>query len=533
MRRAGRYIATIDCGTSNVRCIVFDMDTGRQVSSASQDWYVPNNAEIAGAYDFDAESNWELVCRCTRAALSGLDSSAVAAVTSSGFRHGIFCLDKAGNALYGCFNMDSRMSTRFIDENGLGALIHRKAGDWPSLHGLPRLMWIKENDPAAFERIDKVLCVSDWVVYKLCGQAAVEPGNASSTLALDIETRSWSEEIIGRCGLPRHIFPRLADAGEIMGAIGAEMAQATGFSPGTLVAMGAADTQAGLVGVGSTGVGSAAIVGGTYWLDCLVTDKPYTDPQYNTRMSCHSERGQWIYEGVGFYVGLTVRWFRDVFGEREKELARAGGGDAYDILTRLTLDVPAGSYGMQVLFSDVANQSRWRMCAPTFMGWDVLDPGKSHRGVFLKAILENACYQAYGEYENIRRITGDASLPDKLILCGGAARSAPWRQILSDCMGVPVETPVEKEGTAIGAAIFAAVGAGLYPDTGTAVSALVRTEARCEPNMANHAVYANEYRRWRELYRRGLELVDDALVKSMWQSPSTISEAQRQNPWRI
>lgn len=529
-----RYIATIDCGSSNVRCILFDMDTGKQVSVAARDWYVPQNGAVPGAYDFDAGLNWPLVCDCTRKALSKVDPRRVVAVSASGFRHGIFCLDRRGEqVLYGCFNMDSRMDSGALREQNLERGIFERAGDWPTLHGLPRLMWIKAHDPEAFSRIGKFMLVSDWVVYRLCGEIAVEPGDASSTLLLDLRTRQWSKELAARCGLPVEIFPPVVDAGTVLGKVGAAVAAETGFAPGTLVTAGVADTQAGLVGVGAVGVGTSAIVGGTYWLDCHIVDQPATDPEYRTRLSCHSERGQWMYEGVGFYVGLTVRWFRDVFGTYEKEAARACALDPYYLLDRLTLDVPAGSYGLQVLFSDVANQQNWRMCAPTFVGWDVLDPARSHRGVFFKAILENACYQAFGEYANIARITGQREIPRQVMLSGGAAHSPVWCQILSDVLGRTVVTPAEKEGTAIGAAIYAAVGAGLYGSTGEAVGALIRQERRFEPNMSNHAIYMDEYARWRALYGKGLELLDAGLVKSMWQPPETRTDTQRANPWKL
>lgn len=531
---AGRYIATIDCGSSNVRCILFDMQTGRQIGVASRDWYVPQNSTIPGAYDFDSRLNWPLVCECTRKALASVDPADVVAVTASGFRHGIFCMDQSGQeVLYGCFNMDSRMDGEELREAGLEREVFDRAGDWPTLHGLPRLMWIKRHDPKAFDRMGKFMLVSDWVVYRLCGEIAVEPGNASSTLLLDLHTRQWSEELMQRCGLPKEIFPPVVDAGTVLGRVGTAVAEQTGFAPGTLVTAGVADTQAGLVGVGAMGVGTSAIVGGTYWLDCHIADEAHTDPEYRTRLSCHSERGEWIYEGVGFYVGLTVRWFRDVFGAYEKETARACGLDPYYLLDRLTLDVPAGSYGLQVLFSDVANQQNWRMCAPTFLGWDILDPAKSHRGVFFKAILENACYQAFGEYANVGRITGRTDLPRQLVLSGGAAHSPVWCQILSDVLGKPVITPVEKEGTAIGAAIYAAVGAGLYHSTDEAVKALVRQERVYEPDLGNHAVYLEEYARWRALYENGLDLLERGLVKSMWQPPLTRSETQKANPWKL
>lgn len=527
-------IATIDCGSSNVRCIIFDMDTGRQVSIAARDWYVPQNGKIPGAYDFDDKRNWPLVCECTKAALSRVDKNEIVAITATGFRHGIFFVDeRKDEVIQGCFNMDSRMDNSYLQEHNLEREIFRRAGDWPTLHGLPRLMWLKKYDPRAFERTTSIMLVSDWVVYKLCGEIAIEPGDASSTLLMDVVTRQWSDEIADKCEIPKNILPKVVDAGTRLGTVGARGAEETGFPQGVPVFCGVADTQAGLLGVGAVGLDTSAIVGGTYWLVCHSTDKPVVDPEYRTRLSCHSEKGQWIYEGIGFYHGLIVRWFRDAFGAEEKNIEKLYGIDAYSLLDGLAKNVPAGSYGMQVLMSDIANQQNWRMCAPTFMGWDILDPAKSHKGVFFRALLENACYVAHGEYNNINRILSRDNIPQSIVLSGGAAHSPVWCQILSDVLNKPVYTPKEREGTAIGAAMYAAVGMGIFKDSHEAVKAVVHKDREYLPNAVNHEIYMQEYDRWRQLYSNGLELLERGLVKSMWQPPSTFSEIQKQDPWKV
>lgn len=531
---AKRLTATIDCGSSNVRCIVFDADTGHQVSVASQDWYVPRSNHIPGAYDFDSCANWKLVCGCIREALSRVNSEEIAVITASGFRHGIFCVDtERSETLYGCFNMDSRTDCDYIYEHNLQKRIFEITGDWPSLHGLPRLMWIKRHDPEAFSRIGKVMLVSGWLVYQLCGEIAIEPGDASSTLLLELGTRVWSKEIMNACELPFSILPTVVDPGTVIGRIGARIAEETGFAVGTPVTVGVADTQAGLVGVGAVSPGDSALIGGTYWMSCHVTDRPYTDPEYRTRTSCHSQPGRWIFEGVGFLAGLSVRWFRDAFGDLEKQVAAAYRMNPYDLLDRLAEAVPAGSYGVQAMFADVANQQKWMMCSPTFINWDILNPEMSNKGVFFRAILENACYQSFGEFASIRRVTGDDPIAGKLIVCGGAAHSRVWCKIISDVMGKTVSIPEEKEGTALGAAILAMVGTGIYRSTEEAVAALIREQEFFEPNQENHRVYVDEYARWRELYANALTLVERGLVKPMWQSPSTITQEQRQNPWKL
>ena len=527
---ARQLIATIDCGSSNVRCIIFDIHTGEKICSTSRDWYVP---EENGVFYFDDVTNWKLLCECTKSALSAVDPKELVCVTSTGFRHGIFCTARDTNeVIFGCFNMDARCDNGYLTDKGLNEEVYNTAGDWSSLHGISRLLWLKKNEPKTFERINKFLFVSDWVIYKLCGEIASECGNASSSLLLDISKRDWSDNLREKCGFSKDIYPTITDAGTVVGSVLRSASEETGFPQGLKVVCGVADTQAGLVGVGSFHTGSSAIVGGSYWLDCYVTDTPKTDPEFKTRLSCHSVKGKWIYEGLGFYVGLTVRWFRDAFGQHEKAIADEYGMDAFYLLDKLAETVPPGSYGLQSLFADISNESQLKMCAPTFMGWDVLRPQKSHKGVFFRSMLESSCYQAYGEYQKISRVI-EKNVPESVILSGGAAKSKLWGQILCDVLDRPVYLTRESEATCLGAAIHAAVGTGIYDTLDDAVSQLVAKSTMLEPNSANHDVYMTEFARWRELYKNGLGLLERGLVKGMFQIDGTFTEEQIKNPWKL
>lgn len=526
-----QLVATIDCGTSNVRCIVFDIHTGEKVCVTSRDWYVP---EENGVFYFDDITNWKLLCECTRSALSQVNKEELVCLTATGFRHGIFCTAKdTDEVIFGCFNMDVRCDNSYLAERNLNELVYETAGDWSSLHGISRLLWLKKHEPERFERIKKFMFVSDWVLYKMCGEIASEPGNASSSLLLDISTRDWSEDLRIKCGFPSEIYPTLADAGTVLGKVGRTAAAETGFPEGLKVVCGVADTQAGLVGVGACTIGTSAIVGGSYWLDCYITDTPKVDPEYRTRLSCHSVGGQWVYEGLGFYTGLTIRWFRDAFGQQEKQIAEEYGIDAFYLLDRLAASVPPGSYGLQSLFADISDESHLRMAAPTFMGWDVLRPAKSHKGVFFRSMLESSCYQAYGEYKKIARILDDQAIPENVILSGGAAKSKLWGQILCDVLNKPVYLTKESEATSLGAAIHAATGTGIYDSIQEATDQLVAKSVMLKPDQANHEVYMTEFARWRELYKNALELLDRGLVKGMFQVDGTFSEEQIRNPWKL
>lgn len=528
---ARQLVAIIDCGSSNVRCIVFDIHTGEKLCSASRDWYVP---EENGVFHFDDRTNWKLLCECTRAALAKINTDELVCLTASGFRHGIFCTAKDTNeVIFGCFNMDARCDNHYLSERNMNELVYEISGDWSSLHGISRLLWLKLHDPENFERIGKFMFVSDWVLYKVCGEIVSERGNASSSLLLDVKARDWSEELREKCGFSKDIYPTLSDAGTYIGTVSRQAAEETGFPEGLKVMCSVADTQAGLVGVGACSVGTSAIVGGSYWLHCYITDDPQLDPQYKTRLSCHSVKDQWVYEGLGFYVGLTIRWFRDAFGQQEKQIAEEYGIDAFTLLDRLAEKVPPGSYGLQSLFADIADESCLRMAAPTFMGWDVLRPAKSNKGVFFRSMLESACYQAYGEYRKIARVLNDERIPDEVILSGGAAKSRLWGQILSDVLNKPVHLTRESEATSLGAAIHAAVGAGIYDSIDQAVAQLTSRSAMLEPDAHNHEIYMSEFARWRELYANALQLLDRGLVKSMFQVDGTFTEEQLKNPWKL
>ena len=528
---ARQLIATIDCGSSNVRCIVFDIHTGEKLCATSRDWYVP---EENGVYHFDDITNWKLLCECTKSALSEIDTDELVCLTATGFRHGIFCTAKdTDEVIFGCFNMDARCDNSYLSERDMNRLVYEVSGDWSSLHGISRLLWLKKYEPASFERIRKFMFVSDWVLYKMCGEIACERGNASSSLLLDVHTRDWSEELREKCGFPKEIYPALSDAGTILGTVTRAASEETGFPEGLKVMCGVADTQAGLVGVGAFHPGTSAVVGGSYWLDCYITDTPKVDPECKTRLSCHSVKDQWVYEGLGFYVGLTIRWFRDAFGQQEKQIAEEYGIDAFYLLDKLAASVPPGSYGLQSLFADISNESSLRMAAPTFMGWDVLRPARSHKGVFFRSMLESSCYQAYGEYKKIARVLNDSSIPENVILSGGAAKSKLWGQILCDVLDKPVFLTRESEATCLGAAIHAAVGSGIYGSEDEAAERLVSKSVMLEPNRENHEIYMKEFARWRELYANALQLLDRGLVKGMFQVDGTFTEEQIRNPWNL
>ena len=158
----------------------------------------------------------------------------------------------------------------------------------------------------------------------------------------------------------------------------------------------------------------------------------------------------------------------------------------------------------------------WKHASPTFTNFE-LDPEKFNRYTFYRAILENTAMLVKGHMELVHEATGN--MPSEVIFAGGASKSPLWSQILADVLGMPVKVPVVKEATALGAAILAGYGVGIYPSIEEGAKRTVQWDQVFVPNMENHAVYNELYVTWRKIYAAQLELVNEGITKPMWTAP--------------
>jgi autoinducer 2 (AI-2) kinase len=166
--------------------------------------------------------------------------------------------------------------------------------------------------------------------------------------------------------------------------------------------------------------------------------------------------------------------------------------------------------------SNVMNFIAWRHAAPTFTNFD-FDPTKYSKYTFYRSIMESTALVTKGHLDLVFEATGNK--PDEIIFAGGAAKSPIWSQILSDVLGLPVKVPVVKEATALGTAILAGYGIGLYKDLNDAAQSMVQWDRTYKPNMENHKVYQELYKKWQQVYDAQLELSDKKITNYMWSAP--------------
>lgn len=516
-----KYLMAIDAGTGSVRAVLFDLD-GHQIGCVQEEWTHKEDPRFPGSMDFDWDFNWKLASGCVRGVLeqTGIDCSEIAAVSTTCMREGILLYDSQGNEIWACANVDARSTDEVAElirqDPELEKQLYAQSGQSYALNAIPRILWVKNKLPDVYAKTAKVGMFNDWLIYKLTGVLAVEPSNGSTTGMLDLQSRRWDPSIARRCGLRDDIFPDVLECGSIAGTVSAKGAAETGLAQGTPVVVGGGDCQLGSIGVGACEPGQAAVFGGSFWQYEFNTDSGKTDPEGRVRVNCHAVPGVWQYEALAFKPGLVMRWYRDGFCQLEKQRAAQQGMDPYDLMNQEAEKIPAGCYGMMCCFSDVMNFINWKHASPTFTNFE-LDPEKFNRYTFYRAILENTALLVKGHIQLVKEATGNE--PEELIFAGGASKSPLWCQILADVTGKKVRVPVVKEATALGAAILAGYGVGIYSSISEGANRTVQFECTYQPNLDHYAVYQDMYGVWRKVYAAQLALCDQKLTKNMWIAP--------------
>ncbi len=365
-----------------------------------------------------------------------------------------------------------------------------------SSHAVFKALWIRDEEPELFARATALLPPGSFVLREVTGELAVDYSNASSLALLDPRSRTWSEPLLEATGIDPSRLPRLAAGTEPVGTVTRSFAGATGLSAGTVVAVGCGDEMAATLGAGVYLPGEVCDVVGTAEPVCAVSEEPRTDPTMLLECHPHGDPDAWLMENPGFVSGGNLRWFRDQFAPIERQREAEGLGDAYEWLSEDAARVPAGSDGLVFLpCMQGAMTPEWNGAARGVFYGLTLAHTRAH---LVRAVMEGS---AFG-LRDLLEAMGNAGLGVRRItIVGGGAKGPLWRQIKADVTGLPVRVPESVETTATGAAILAAVGAGVFRSVGEAVEAFVayRPEEH-RPDPSAREAYDRAYRRYRDVY---------------------------------
>lgn len=494
------YLIGTDIGTSGTKTVLFD-ESGNTIADALYEYGMsqPKN----GWAEQDPADWWKAVCLSIRDVInkSGIDAADIKGVGLSGQMHGLVMLDKNDDvirpSIIWCDQRTALECEQITSLVGADKLIEITAN--PALTGFTasKIMWIKNNEPQNYDRCAKIMLPKDYIRYMLTGEFATEVSDASGMQLLDIPSRRWSPYVLDKLGIGMEKLGKVYESCEVTGRVSASAAALTGLKTGTIVVGGAGDQAAGAVGNGIVREGLISATIGTSGVVFAHTDKISIDPKGRVHTFCHAVPGAWHIMGVTQAAGLSFKWMRDSFFTGEKETALLLGEDPNYIMDKICSRVPCGANGLIYL--------------PYLMGERTphLDPDA--RGVFfglsaihgkadmLRAVMEGVIYSLC---DCIGIIRGMGTEPETVLASGGGGNSRLWRQMMADAFGMNISVSNSKQGGALGVAILAGVGAGIYKNVPSACSELIGIKDTTVFDANNSEIYKKYYKLYGELYDR-------------------------------
>ena len=439
----------------------------------------------------DPENWWDASRQAIRGVLSqaNVGGKDVRGVGLSGQMHGLVILDDSNQvirtALIWC-DQRSQPQVDWINQTAGKELVLRSIAN-PVLTGftLPKLLWVRDNEPRLFEGVRRMLLPKDYIRFQLSGDYASDVSDASGTALFDVVQRRWSFELVDKLGLDRSILPRVYESSDITGAITSEAARETGLEAGTPVVAGAGDQAASAVGNGIVAPGVVSCTLGTSGVVFAHSQQPAYDVAGRVHTFCHAVPDAWHVMGVTQGAGLSLQWFRNQF---------APGVD-YDGLTAEAAQAPAGSQGLYWL-PYLMGERTPHLDATARGGWIGLT-AKHTRADMIRALLEGVSYSQKDCLDIIEQMGVQV---DSVRVSGGGARSAFWRQMLANVFAKRVATLETQEGSAYGAALLALVGTGVYASVPEVCKAVIREVDSISPQPEAARVYAAGHPVYRSLY---------------------------------
>jgi xylulokinase len=488
-------IISHDLGTTGDKATL--VDAAGQVVAACTASYATDFGP-GGKAEQDAEAWWDALCRATRdlIAQQDLDPGRVDAVSFSGQMMGALLLDaKGAPARPAIIWADTRSTAqtailveRVGMERGYATTGHRLN----PTYSLSKIMWVRDHQPEVFDRARVVVNAKDFAVFRLTGVLATDPSDASSTNAFDQVRGEWSGELIAAAGLPRSLFPEIVPSTQVIGRVSADAAAATGLRAGTPVVMGGGDGPMGALGAGILGPesGAYAYLGSSSWVS-VAADAPLLDPQMRSMTFNHVIPGRYVPTATMQAGGASLEWVVDTLVPDHDQPER------FSTLLGAAAEVAASADGLYFLPHLLGERSPyWNPAARAVFAGVARHHGPAH---LTRAVLEGV---AFNLFTGLRAITENGFDITAIDAIGGAANSTVFLQVLADVWGMPVtRRDLVDEATAVGAAVVAGVGIGLFDDFDVARRFSTELTAHV-PDPDRHAGYGLAYLQFMDAYRR-------------------------------
>lgn len=354
-------------------------------------------------------------------------------------------------------------------------------------HVAPKILWLRDERPAIFERAVGLLLPGSALVAWLTGERVVDHANASSTLLYDLTTGAWSPRMLDVVGLDATRLGEIHAAADVVGPLRPHAAEALGLTTATRVVTGTGDEHGASLGAGGIRPGVVIDITGTAEPVCVAAATPIIDETGLVETHGHADTRVWLVENPGFVSGGSVSWFRDAIG---------GGASPAALDAEAIATTGPGADGVTFLPTlSGATAPRWNDRARGVYAGLSLNHGRAH---LFRAVLEGCTFAVR---DIVDRLDAMGLAGDEIRVVGGGARSPFWLQIKADVTGRSVRVLASDEATALGAAMLAGVGARTFRDLDEAVDRLTVLEPRVfEPDPSARSAYDDAYARYRRLF---------------------------------
>lgn len=493
------YLIGIDVGTSATKTVLFD-EKGTVIASASQEYplYQPHNGW--------AEQNPEdwrdavLTTIKTVVTASAAAKEDIQGIGLSGQMHGLVMLDEAGNvirpSIIWCDQRTGAEVEDMLEVMPRERWIEHTAN--PPLTGwtAAKILWVRKHEPEHYAKCRHILLPKDYIRYILTGVFATEVSDASGMQLLDVPGRCWSKEVLDALSIDPHLLGTVYESCQVTGTLLPEIAEQTGLSTKTKVVGGAGDNAAAAVGTGIVRDGTAFTTIGTSGVVFAHTSKISIDPKGRVHTCCCAVPGAWHIMGVTQGAGLSLKWFKEQFCQDYAAQAEQEGCDIYDRINADIQTIPAGSDKLIYLPYLMGERTPHLDpdCRGVFFGLSAIHT-KKH---LLRAVMEGVSYSLNDCNQLLKEMGVNVT---QMMACGGGGKSPVWRQMLADLYQCTVKTVKQAEGPALGAAILAGVGCGIYSSVEEACASLISEKSSTEPIEEHVKVYEAYHQLYQKLYQ--------------------------------
>ncbi|WP_066686383.1 xylulokinase [Christensenella intestinihominis] len=484
------YLLGLDIGTSGTKAALLRAD-GTDYRETKEYSY-PLISREPGWAQQSPRQWWEAACLCLKEAAGLVGAKHIAAIGVTGQMHSIVLLDGAGSVLCDAILWCDQRSGKEAEKMARCAGTETVAAITGSLpntgFSASKLLWMKEHNTELFKKTATVLMAKDYIRYCLTGRLGTEQTDATGTQLFDIVKNCWSEELCEQFGIGTNILPPVMDSVQFAGTVTGDAARKCGIPEGTPVVAGAGDTAAAAVGNGIVSRGKAYVSLGSSGVVLAFLDHPVSDEKCRIHTKCHAMAGAWEALGVTQGAALSMKWLTETIFEDMSP-------KRFQTSSILARSVPALSEGL--IFLPYLMGERSPHMDPYARGAFIGLSAKHTRAHMVRSVMEGVCYSLKECLDAVEELSG---LTGEIRLSGGGARSALWAQIAADVFGRELSVSHSGNASALGAALLAGVGMGIYRDIPSTIGIMDISFQKIKCNESSVALYRKGYSIYRELY---------------------------------